>query len=143
LNTSDHSFGKKHRLSSHALIERLFGGGCSFFAYPFRCIWLVADPVPGKETADVQVLVSVSKKNHKRAVVRNKLKRRIREAYRLNRYRLAGLELPENKKLVLAFIYSSKEILDYSVIEHGVVKILSEIPKRLAAGADFSVRSAD
>ena len=143
MNATNHSFGKKHRLSSHTLIERLFGEGYSFFAYPFRCVWMVADPVPGKDTASVQILVSVSKKNHKRAVSRNKLKRRIREAYRLNRHGWGEIPLPENKRLLVAFIYSSREILEYSVIEHGVVKILSEIQKRLAAGIDISVHPAD
>ena len=143
MDAINHSFSKKHRLSSHTLIERLFGGGCSFFAYPLRCVWMITEPAPGKEMADVQILVSVSKKNHKRAVARNKLKRRIREAYRLNRHHWGELALPENKRLVLAFIYSSKEILEYSTIEHGVVKAISEIQKRLAAGIDLSVCPAD
>lgn len=138
----DYSFGKKHRLSSRTLIERLFGEGCSFFAYPFRCVWLVTGPDPYRETAPVQVLVSVSKRNHKRAVARNKIKRRVREAYRLNRHRFE-MPLPDNKRLVVAFIYSPKDILEYSAIEHGVVKSISEIQKRLAAGTDLSVRSAD
>lgn len=143
MTSIDYSFGKKHRLSSHTLINRLFGEGSAFFAYPFRCVWLLSEPVSGRESAEVQILVSVSKRNHKRAVVRNKLKRRIREAYRLNRHCLSGLNLPEGKQLVLAFVYSSKDILDYSTIEYGVIKMLSEIQKRIASGIDLSVRSSD
>lgn len=104
------------------------------------------DAVAGREMAEVQILVSVSKRNHKRAVARNKLKRRIREACRLNRHRWGEpgqLGLPEGRRLVLAFIYSSKEILEYSTIEHGVVKAIREIQKRLAAGVDLSVHPAD
>ncbi len=147
MNPADHSFGKEHRLCGKKRIDRLFVEGRSFFAYPFRCVWSVDGDPAGTELSDqapcARILVSVAKKNHKRAVVRNKLKRRIREAYRLNRHRWEGLALPEGRSLSVAFIYTPKEILEYSVIEHGVVKILSEIRKRLAPGAGLPVRAAD
>jgi ribonuclease P protein component len=144
VNPADHSFGKEHRLCGKKRIDRLFAGGRSFFAYPFRCVWSVA----GEEGAAgdgpyARILISVAKKNHKRAVARNKLKRRTREAYRLNRHRWEGLALPPGRILNIALIYTPKEILEYSVIEHGVVKILSEIRKRLAPGADLPAGAAD
>lgn len=100
-------------------------------------------PDPHRKTAPVQILVSVGKKNHKRAVARNKLKRRTREAYRLNRHLWEGISLPENEHLVLGLIYGSKEILQYTAIEHGVVKAIAEIRKQLAADRDPAFRPAD
>lgn len=139
----DRSFGKAHRLCGKKRIDRLFAEGQSFFAYPFRCVWTVMDPEWEKVSAPVQILISVGKKNHKRAVVRNKLKRRIREAYRLNRPCWEDVSSSQGRIVTVALLYTSKEILEYSVIEHGVVKVLSEIRKRLASGADLPVRAAD
>ena len=69
----------------------------------------------------VRVLVSVSKRYHKRAVVRNLLKRRIREAYRLNKQPLEG------RNLSIGLLYLSNDILEYKVIEDAVRKIIAKI----------------
>ncbi len=139
----DHSFGKEHRLCGKKAIDRLFAEGCSFFVHPFRCVWSVLDPDPMRETAPVRILISVGKKNHKRAVARNKIKRRIREAYRLNRHRWEPVPLPEGKRLIVALIYGSKEILEYKTIEDGLVRLFTELGKRLATDGDRPVRPAD
>ncbi len=73
------TFKKSERLSSKKDIQELFNNGSSFYLYPFKVITLPAD------TSKLhQVLFSVPKRLFKRAVDRNLLKRRMREAYRLN-----------------------------------------------------------
>lgn len=79
----------------------------------------------------VKVLFSVPKKNHKRAVARNLLKRRTREAYRLNKAALYCKAAGTGRMVELAIIYSSKEIHDYKTINNGVRRILGEIMERL------------
>ena len=143
MSTTDHSFGKEHRLCGKKRIDRLFAEGRSFFAHPFRCVWMEVEPDVYREMAPVQVLVSIGKRNHKRAVARNKIKRRTREAYRLNRHRWEGAPLAKDKRLIVGLLYSSKEILDYSTIEHGVVRAIAEIRKQLAADRDPAVCGAD
>ena len=124
-----HTFPAKERLKGEKTISSLFTDGKSGFCYPFRYVWRV-DKREGAAVG-IKVLISVPKKHFKRAVKRNLLKRRTREAYRLNK---DGLTIPvteSNKSIQLAFIYSSKELHDFKTIENGVKRILGEILGRI------------
>lgn len=74
-------------------------------------------PNPDQDCPYHQVLISISKRNFKRAVDRNLLKRRIREAYRINKSLI-----PVQNKLVIAYIYSVKDILHSVQIHERIVK---------------------
>ena len=76
-------------------------------------------------------MFSVAKKFHKRANKRNVLKRRTREAYRLNREQLRIKVSDSGKMLDLALVYSTKEILSYKTIEHAVQRILGQVCERM------------
>ena len=102
-----YTFSKAERLCSKKLIERLFSGGNkSFPAFPLRVVYmsLSAD----ESEADVSILISVPKKRFKHAVDRNRVKRQVREAYRLNKHilldALHAQETPQ--KMVLAWLYT-------------------------------------
>jgi ribonuclease P protein component len=128
-----YSFPKEEHLCRKKLITELFGRGSSFGLYPLRLVWL---PVPAPTTAPPQVLVSVSKRSFKRAVDRNYLKRLMREAYRLNKYRL--LEVPGGHSVAqLAIIYSGKEKKPFTLVEKklisGLERLLSEATPVAAA----------
>ncbi len=105
-------FPKSERLHSRKLIQLLFDQGSSFFLYPFKVFHL---PNP-EEVSSHQVLVTTSAKKYKKAVERNLIKRRIREAYRLNKHYLSE-EIDPNINLLIAYIYVGKEILPYEVME--------------------------
>ena len=109
------SFSKEERLSGHTRISELFSQGRGFVHYPFKVL-LVDRP----DNPCVKVLISVPKRIFNKANVRNTLKRRVREAYRINK----GI-LPPEKKIDLALIYISKEILPYSFIEMKLVETLN------------------
>lgn len=79
-----------------------------------RLIWLKTD-LPGNFFA--QVLFSVPKKRFKTAVQRNRLRRRMREAYRKNKHLLYEHLIKNRKKLAMAFIYNSSEEAGYKAIE--------------------------
>lgn len=111
--TKSCGFPKAEHLCRKKLIEELFGGGASFGIYPLRLVWLVA---PEATTAPPQVLVSVSKRNFKRAVDRNYLKRLMREAWRLNKYRLVEAD-GGHRVAQLAIIYTGKEKKDLVLLE--------------------------
>jgi|SRR5688572_18852415 ribonuclease P protein component len=108
------TFKKEERLSKEKIIQELFDKGSSFYLYPFKVFFL---PNRDSEYPYHQILISVSKKNFKKAVDRNLIKRRIREGYRLNK-NLLGYQ----NKLVIAYIYSAKEILPSVQIHERLVK---------------------
>ena len=93
--------------------------------YPFRYVVFAECD----DRFSVEVLFSVPKKNHKRANVRNLLRRRTKEAYRLNKSILH--ECGKMATVDMALIYSSKEIVDYKTIENAVRKILSTVAEDL------------
>ena len=80
----DCSLPRTERLRSLGAVRRMFESGESGFIFPFRYVWFAeADEIPS-----VEVLFSVPKKFHKRANKRNLLRRRIKEAYRLQKQTL-------------------------------------------------------
>lgn len=121
------TFRKAERLSSKKIIDRLFKKGSSetgsVFSYPFRVLVLRdeenADQLPA-------VLISVSKRSFKKAVDRNLIKRRIREAYRLNKHLLFEGEMP-NPPAYLAFVYVAKEILPFDQLEKKMKFVLRQV----------------
>ena len=118
---------KCERLCSLRVLRRLFEEGRSGFVYPFRYTYLTEEST----SPSVEVLFSVPKRNHKRANKRNLLKRRMREAYRLNNAELKSEVQARGKALDIALIYSSKEILPSTTIAHALTKILAEIAQRV------------
>ena len=117
------------RLRSLKAIRRMFGEGKSGFVYPFRYTYFIDKS--SAEGEPVEVLFSVPKKFHKRANKRNVLKRRTREAYRLNREQLRVKVEQSGKQLDLALVYSTKDILSYKTIENAVRRILGQVCERM------------
>ncbi|OGX84451.1 hypothetical protein BEN48_16145 [Hymenobacter glacialis] len=106
------------------LIEELFGKqGSSFGVYPLRIVWIKS---AAPTTAPPQVLISVSKRTFKRAVDRNRLKRLIREAYRLNKYRLA--EQPAGHQVaLLGIIFTGKEKSPLALVEKKLISAIQRL----------------
>ena len=122
-----HALPKSERLSSLTAVRRLFTDGASGFVYPFRYMVFKTEST----TPSVEVLFSVPKRNHKRANKRNTLKRRMREAYRLNNDTLHAVIKEHGMDVDIAFVYSTKDLLPYKTIEHAVRRILAEVAERM------------
>jgi len=112
------SFHKFERLSKKKSIQELFDKGSSFTLYPFRIHYL---PVNSEETPFNRVLFTVAKKNFRRAVDRNRIKRLMREAYRLSKHNLV---LPV--KHHIGYIYVGKEILPFEHIQKKMITSYSK-----------------
>lgn len=117
---------KSERLSSLTAVRRLFTDGASGFVYPFRYMVITEKSA----SPSVEVLFSVPKRYHKRANKRNTLRRRTKEAYRLNKATLLAVAEQKALDVDVALVYSSKEILPYKTIENAICKILKEIAER-------------
>lgn len=123
-------FPKKEKLCGEIRISRLFAEGSAFISYPIRMVYRqIDDPTE----SGVRVLVAVPKKKIRKAVDRNLIKRRIREAYRLNKRALVRGSKNAEISMELALTYVSDQISDYSLIEkkidQGLNKILKKIQK--------------
>lgn len=129
MDTPIHTFTRSERLKSRTVIGRLFKDSHSYVAYPLRVVWLEhkAPPPPDSTNAPIQLVVSVPKRHFKTAVARNRLKRQIREAYRLHKHLLYE-KLAGRHDVALMLMYISKEALPYSEIEAGVVKMIRKMP---------------
>ncbi len=92
--------------------------------YPVRAIWLA---VPNADKPSVEVLLSVPKKNFKRAVYRNLLKRRIKEAYRLNKSILTTSPSLKNTRILLALVYTATSMSSFAVIQEKIILILQRL----------------
>lgn len=115
----DYRLSKSERLHADKLIKELFSEGSSFFLYPFKVQFFVKRDGDGTS----QVLFSVSKKKIKKAVGRNLIKRRMREAYRLNKALLS----PVPHGLSVGLIYVSSELIEYSGIEAKIKLALKKL----------------
>lgn len=119
------TFLRPERLKSTKVIAALFKDGQSFVAYPLRVVWMVSTlGEPGTAT----MAVSVSKRLFKTAVQRNRLKRQIREAYRLHKHLLyQTIETQAQPHISLMITYIAKEPLPYQEIENGVQKMIRKL----------------
>lgn len=123
------TFSKKERVVSKKLIESLFekGDSQSLAAFPMRAVYLQTER--HDEDSPVQILISVPKKRFKHAVDRNRVKRQVRESYRLNKQIICDV-IPENKQMLIAFIWLSDKHYPTEEVQKRVVSLLQKIARK-------------
>ncbi|HOF46141.1 MAG TPA: ribonuclease P protein component [Bacteroidales bacterium] len=127
VNHSSHSFSKKERICSKKVLESLLEEKNTLFIFPFKCYFRLfekSDNAPHN-----QIAISIPKKKIPLAVHRNRIKRLIRESYRLNKVILN--ENIENKKIgyQILFIFVDNKVPSFDYIENKIIAILKRLSK--------------
>lgn len=118
------TFKKEERLNNKKVIEYLFTNGSTFFSHPFKVVWCEHKT---NTQYPASILISISKYNFRKAVVRNRLKRQCREIYRKNKNQLYGFLETKGVNCVFALIYSAKDNLSYTELEKKIILILQRL----------------
>ena len=114
MNTTRFTFKKEERLCSKKLIDKVFEGKKVIHLFPFSIYYQSCEqdiPYPA------QVLFAVSKKNFKKAVDRNHIKRLCRESYRIYKHNIYDILTKEHKKALLVVVYNNKEQMSFETIQ--------------------------
>ena len=115
------TFRTEEKLKKKNLITELFASGKSSSVFPLKMIYLQNDhDSPYK----IQAGVSVSKRNFKKAVDRNRIKRLMRESYRKNKYLIYNNE--DTKKHIIMFIYQGKSEVSYELLEEKMKELIEK-----------------
>lgn len=117
-----HKLPRSSSLKRKLLIDNLFSQGRSIMSFPVRLVYL---PISYPEDSPFLAGFSVPKKKFKKATDRNRIKRLMREAFRLQQHQL---NLPE--KTVMMWIYTGKNMPDYDTIYQKVSEIIHEFNKQ-------------
>ena len=119
----DRSFPRKEKLKSRKLIESVFTEGSAVSKYPLKLVYL---PATLPEEVQVQVAVSVPKRRFRKAVDRNRIKRLMRESWRLHKYQW----IPElNTPYAFVFIFTGKELPDQREISKKMNQLMEKFLK--------------
>jgi ribonuclease P protein component len=108
------TFPKEEKLKSRKMISKIFSEGSAVKTFPLRIQFIFHDL---QHLPPCQMGVSVPKRHFKKAVDRNRIKRQIKEAYRLNKSNLIDDLTIKNKRLAMMIIFLAKDKLDYEQIE--------------------------
>lgn len=132
-----YSFPKTEHLKSKRIIEELYAKGSSVTAYPLRAVFLALTQEEQAPTASI--LVSVAKRRFRHAVDRNLMKRRIREAYRLNKYLLTDELQKAGKKMAIAILYIDSKHAGSEYLNRRMCKLLDNIVEKENAKCEESL----
>lgn len=135
-------FRKAERLRHRSIIESVFDGGDTIYAYPLRITWIAISPEqleqkfrnePPNDIDALQVMITIPKRKLKHAVDRVAMRRRVREAYRLARLPLKKLVIENDniRSLAISFIFIADKKTSYKKINKAVETLLEKLAEKV------------
>jgi ribonuclease P protein component len=124
-----YTYHKTEKLKSRKLLQELFAQGKSLQVFPLKVFYMY---LPEAAVENVQAGVGVSARNFRKAVDRNRIKRLLRECYRLNKLPLYATVEQKNKRIALFFLYTGKELPAYSLLEEKMKLAITKLQDNLA-----------
>ena len=122
--TMSNSFGKKNRLKGKKVVTEIFEGPKnSISLFPFKAFYLISISNPRQ----LKFGVSVPKKNFKRAVDRNRIKRLVKEVLRLNKSILNNDLSKQNVSIYVMILFNGEKIPSYNSVEIKIKEILNRL----------------
>ena len=124
-NSCNFSFPKRYRINSKLVFEKLIALNQHIFSYPFKCYYCFSPLKTENEVNDMAI--AVPKRNFKKAVDRNRIKRMTREAYRLHHHQILDAKMIADKsKISFLFVYIATKREKFSLIEEKIQEILKK-----------------
>ena len=124
MTTSLFKLPAKERIKSRSLFDLLFESGKGLRQHPIRMVWLSS---PFNPKNPVRIAVGVPKKNMRKAVHRNRMKRLMREAYRLNKAPLIELASKQQKGFSIMFIAQVNAPLEFAETQEKIILLLQRL----------------
>ena len=121
-------FPKQQKLCNETAIKEMFSNGKSFVIHPIRLVWKEEGD---SDTVAIKSIIVVPKKQLKLAADRNIVRRRMKEAYRLNKAEIEHFLVNKNRQLNVAIVYQNEKILSYKAIEKKIKLILGRLNEEI------------
>lgn len=140
------SLPQAERINSKKQIDRLFRGGGSkaMTVAPLRVVYMTGERGENDREPQAQMMVSVPKRYFKRAVKRNRIKRMVREAYRLNKHILDNaLANNTERNVAMCFIWTADRLLDTARVEERMVGLLTRMAEKIAENGNWHKQKGD
>lgn len=121
-------FPSNERIKSKLILEQVYNEGALIKAYPIKIKFLEIDALTDHT---VQIVISIPKRIIKKATARNRIRRQLKEIYRLNKAQLVEKYQTKNKGLALFLIYTGKESPTFGHLENKLKELISKLEQDL------------
>lgn len=125
---SAYSYQRKEKLKSRKTLDEIFSVGKSFSVFPLKLFYLL----PAADAKPVKAGVGVSARNFPKAVDRNRIKRLLRETYRLQKTSLHNSLVQKQKSVAVFLLYTGKEMPDYQLLDEKMKTVLTKLENIIA-----------